>query len=162
MLNECSYQNRLSNTLSNGFDLGYDLDFGFSRPNSKIAVSQKWQGWLTLTVIHNHDRDFWWPMWGIRFYRIVTGVTSDVDSSSLGWKLWIYVYDGCWTRSCSIHGTKHTTVRFLVDEYHDTTIIITHAINWVINLLSIQFNYQNNTQADEFNINSKVICFTKR
>ena len=50
--------------------------------NFKIAVLQKWQGWLTLSLIHNHDGDLWWPRWGVRFYRIVTGVTSDAGVPS--------------------------------------------------------------------------------
>ena len=29
-------------------------------------------------VIHDHDRDFWWPKWGVKIYLIVTGVTSEV------------------------------------------------------------------------------------
>ena len=50
--------------------------------NFKIAVLQKWQGWLTLSLIHNHDGDLWWPRWGVRFYWIVTGVTSDAGVPS--------------------------------------------------------------------------------
>ena len=47
----------LASNVAISFDLGHDLDLGFSRSNFIIAVSQKWQGWLTLSVIHNHDRD---------------------------------------------------------------------------------------------------------
>ena len=41
----------------------HGIDHGFSRSNFEIAVSQEWEGWLTLekkgyqSVIYGHERD---------------------------------------------------------------------------------------------------------
>ena len=56
--------------------------------NFEIAVSQEWEGRLTLNK-GDGSRCFmtiamtcWWPMWGVKIYRIVTGVPSDVGVPS--------------------------------------------------------------------------------
>ena len=49
-----------------GFDLGHDLDLEFSRSNMKFAISQSKVIWRS----------------GVRIYKIVTGVTSDVGVPS--------------------------------------------------------------------------------
>ena len=78
-----------ANCMTLPFDHTHDLDLGFeiSRSESRIALSEDWDGRLTwnekMWVIHSWPW-YWlvWPWWGGRMYRIVTGVTSDVGVPS--------------------------------------------------------------------------------
>ena len=62
------------------FDHTHDLDLGVSKSESEIAVSQEWGSQLTMNEEDVSHPWYWlvWPWWGVRMYRIVTGVTADV------------------------------------------------------------------------------------
>ena len=55
----------------------------------EIAVFQEWEGRLTSKKYDESQSfktiamTFSWPMWGVKIYRIVTGVTSDVGVLSI-------------------------------------------------------------------------------
>ena len=69
------------------FDNTHGLDHGFSKSNFEKAISQEWEGRLTLNKrdgsrsFMTMTTTFWWPRWGVRIYQIGTGVTSDVCMS---------------------------------------------------------------------------------
>ena len=85
-----------------GFELDHDLDYGFSRSNLEFAISQPQVVWLpkyetyayrmnlkaSMTIKFDLGHDL--ERWGVRIYRIVTGVTSDVGVPSIR-----LVYIGC-------------------------------------------------------------------
>ena len=63
------------------FDHTHDLDLGVSKSESEIAVSQEWGSRLTMNE-KDVSHPWYWPWWGGRMYRIVTGVTADVGVPS--------------------------------------------------------------------------------
>ena len=94
-----------ASNVTTGLDLGYDLDLEFSSSNMEFAISQR----KMVRLPQNEKRTYkfnWRPqlpqsstsamtLKGVRIYRLVTGVTSDVGVPSTHPVLVMFPWSGC-------------------------------------------------------------------